>query len=92
MRKTTERACEALKAGKNFNSKNTQVINCTMYLFENAIARKTKNGIEICDGGGYVTATTRERLSGFLGYGKLSTKGGKWKLNGKEWNGEWLAV
>lgn len=61
----------------------------TVLLWDNPIARYDGSVLEI-DSCGYYTLTTTNRLNGILNAicgGEVKRKGGKFYLNGKEWDG-----
>ena len=63
-----------------------------MDLFDNQIAKKEKDGsVWICDGGGWVTPTTRARLNSIPGV-SLGIAKRSWRLNGQSWDGKWIKV
>ncbi len=58
----------------------------------NSIARKLADipELEVCNGG-WSSNTTKERLNGLPGV-SIHQKDFVWYLNGKEWDGEWIAI
>jgi len=47
--------------------------------------------LEVSDGGGYQTVTTKERLNGIPDV-RVHQKKGQWYLNGAAWDGSWAFV
>jgi len=62
---------------------NSEVLNQTLYLFNNAIAKWDDDCLWICNGN-HSTSTTKERLNG-LNNVKIYQKNYTWYLNDKEW-------
>lgn len=95
MRIITEEACRAFHNGYDFKRDNTRVEKCGeatyMYLHDNLIAKRNPEGVFICDGGGWQTSTTKERLNGISGV-YIHQSNFKWYLNDEEWDGEWVKV
>lgn len=95
MRKITEDAHYAFNNGRRFKCKNTEVrFNdgvLTMYLHNNAIAKKEQDGIYISDGNYGYSRTTAERLKAF----KVNLRGykGRWIRDEKFlWDGNWMKI
>lgn len=94
MRKITEDAHDAFNNGRRFKCKNTEVRfndGVTMYLHNNAIAKKEQDGIYISDGGYGYSRTTAERLRPF----PVNLRGckGEWILDEKSvWDGKWMKI
>jgi hypothetical protein len=95
MRKITEYAHEAFANNRNFKSINTNVIvedNITkMYLHGNCIAKKDNGKLFISSGKYHATRTTANRLNGF-NFVNLRISKGRFILNEKAWDGEWINV
>jgi len=95
MRTIDEKAYNAFMNGERFIGKNTKVIIASnetvcMYLFDNMIACKQRDQIEICSGGYKPSRTTRSRLSMFV---NISLHKGKFIINNKiKWDGEWTNI
>lgn len=98
MRKITQQAINAFLNGKAFSLGNTSVsINhdgaVCLSLHGNLIAIRYADGkreTEITNAS-WFTSTTKERLNGIPGV-RINQKKGKWYLNGKEWDGNWIKV
>lgn len=94
MRRITQEAFNAFKGRRSFRKSNTRVKidtnnNAYMYLFGNLIA-KTENGDTLINHCGYITPTTRDRLSAFV---RLRMCKGTFIVNEKfEWDKGWLKV
>jgi len=97
MRKITQQAIENFNNSTSFRSGNTAIIvlpNVTiMSLHGNNIAYKYNNpertlSIDSC---GWMTTTTKERLSGIEGV-SISQIKGVWHLNGEEWDGSLIDI
>lgn len=104
MRKVTEQAIYHFDKCENFKLSNTQVLvelnvngfDVHLLLHGNLIATKkvnvaTQENTIFITNAGWKSNTTKERLNGLNGVGIFQKKG-KWYLNGKEWNGEWVDV
>jgi len=91
MRKITEQTVNAFKWGTEFSSSNTRTDGKSIWLHGNRIAWKDSGGDLWIDSCGWNSNTTRERLNGLDGV-RVITKQGQMYLNGKEWNGEQVAV
>ena len=93
-RQITKNAVRAFLLGENFKQSNTEVLaDCTgvyMYLFDNLIANRVGNRLQITTAG-WNTTTTRERLNGLPNVSVTQRKGQLY-LNGKEWDGELTVV
>lgn len=93
-RQITENAINAFLAGRNFKQSNTEIkANCSgvyMYLFDNLIAHRVGNRLQITTAG-WNTLTTRERLNGLP---KVSVRQEREKLflNGQPWDGELTTI
>lgn len=91
MRNITEQTAQALFNLKDFNKSNTRVDTmghvAKMFLHGHRIAYydAQKNILSI-NNQGFFTQTTKERLNGLKGV-NIKQKGGKWYLNGQEWDG-----
>ncbi len=98
MRKITQQAIEAFYKGVDFKKDNTEVTvgngTVDLYLHGNLIAmlwrHRRQNELEITNAG-WQSNTTKERLNGLKGV-NICQKKGKWYLNGKEWNGNWITI
>lgn len=95
MRQITSDAHDAFNAGRRFKCKNTEVRFkngvLTMYLHDNAIAKKEADGLYISDGNYGYSRTTAERLRPFPV--KLRGCKGEWILDEKSvWDGKWLKI
>lgn len=62
-----------------------------MYLFDNMIAKKNKEGELYITNAGWMSNTTKERLNGLSGV-SIQQKKHKWYLNGEEWDGSWKLI
>ena len=96
MRKITRNAVRAFQNGRDWHSGNTEVVvydngEVVMYLFDNAIAKRSKGGTLRVSDGGYPGKTTKERLNGIPGVNTRQIDW-QWYLNGKKWNGNWKIV
>lgn len=85
MREVTKKVISAFLSGKKSSVRNTKTDGESLYLYDNLIAYKTKEGIMIRTAG-WNTATTRERLNGIPGV-RVNTKNHVLFLNGKPWDG-----
>lgn len=94
MRRITKEAFNAFKNRKSFRKSNTRVMidvnkNTYMYLFGHLIA-KTEGDDILINHCGYVTSTTRDRLSAFI---RLRRCKGIFIVNEKfEWEEGWLNI
>lgn len=97
MRKITKEAIKAFMNDEEFTSSSTKVEvlpNVTILkLYDNEIAYRYNDpkrtlSITHC---GYPTKTTKERLNAIDGVNIVQKKG-VWYLNGKEWDGELIAI
>lgn len=100
MRTITKKAVAAFLAGKKFREDNTRVEIRTdftqdithLILHGNVIAIKyfATGKVEITTAG-WNTPTTKERLNGLPGV-SVCTKANQLYLNGKPWDGSWIAI
>jgi len=88
MNKTTEQTCLAFERGEVKRVGNTFTDGKRLYLFDNLIAEHRADGLHISNAG-WFSKTTKERLNGLTGV-SISQSRGKWYLNGKEWDGDWI--
>lgn len=65
MKKTTKTIATALREGKPRTVNNTTTDGKTVFLFGNAIAKVTQNGLYVSLAG-WPTVTTRDRINGIL--------------------------
>jgi len=95
-RLVTDTIAKAFVEGKKRRVANTSTDGRTIWLHNNAIARKTGDGGVEISLAGWPTVTTRERLNGLmqaLGINKRVTqKGGNQLLDGQPWDGDWTNV
>lgn len=95
-RMVTDAIAQAFLEGKKRRVANTSTDGQTIWLHNNAIARKSGDGSVEITLAGWPTATTRERLNGLLnalGVNKrVSQRAGSQMLDGKPWDGEWTNV
>jgi len=95
-RMITDAIAQAFLKGQRRRIANTSTDGQTIWLHNNAIARKAADGSVEITLAGWPTATTRERLNGLLnamGINKrVSQRGGEQMLDGKPWDGEWISV
>lgn len=95
-RMVTDAIAKAFIDGKKRRIANTSTDGKTVWLHNNAIARKAGDGSIEISLAGWPTVTTRERINGLLSAlgidQRVSQKGGSQMLNGKPWDGEWLSV
>ena len=106
MRQITQDAVKAMVFDKEFEKGNTKVWHYNdpcerfvsfMSLHGHIIAKMTAMGSLHITNAGYFTNVTKERLNGFkdLAGGQnvnIVQKEGKWYLNDKFWNGEWINI
>lgn len=89
MRTITQKSVNAFNNNENFNLSNTKVTvkdgQTSLFLFDNLIAKKDKEGVFITNSG-WMSKTTKERLNG-LDNVNISQKKGVWYLNGEKWDG-----
>ena len=89
MRSISKQAAYAFENRENFKLNNTQVkigVNkVQMYLFDYLIAWVEDERFYI-SAGGWLTATTKERLNALPNV-EICQRKGIWYLNGKEWDG-----
>ena len=99
MRKITKEMAQAFSNNAPFNKDNTRVqINhyapcgtlSQIYLHNNLIAEQSDEGLKITNCG-WFSNVTKERLNALPNV-SICQKKGKWYLNGKDWNGEWLEI
>lgn len=90
MKKVTQQICNSFENGNAKKIGNTYTDGKRMFLFDNLIAEHREDGLYICNCG-WFSRTTKERLNG-LSMVKIVQAKGKWYLNGKEWDGEWIRV
>lgn len=94
MRAITQNAVSAFNNAQNFRQSNTKVVaengTTKLYLHNNLIAVKDKNGLQITDSG-WQSNTTKERLNGLQGV-SITQKNWQWYLNGKKWDGSLTKV
>tara|TARA_R110002110_G_scaffold362595_2_gene572439 strand:- start:15 stop:443 length:429 start_codon:yes stop_codon:yes gene_type:complete len=99
MRKVTRESIDALYAFRKYKSGNTKVVvvdgcRAVLSLHGTPLVKLTLGigwqDTEITTGG-YNTSTTKERLNGVPGVHVYHSKHQLY-LNGKEWDGEWVAV
>ena len=94
MRKVTRESIDALYAFRKYKSGNTRVYlegnQCVLALHGTPLVKRDKSSTWITTGG-YNTSTTKERLNGVPGVHVYHSKHQLY-LNGKEWDGEWVAV
>ena len=98
-RKITQESINAFRFYTSYSKDNTSVIvywtskspRSELRLHGNLIATNEDGTVRITTAG-WNTNTTKERLRAIPGVTSLSTK--KWQLylNGKEWDGEWIAL
>lgn len=97
MRKITQDAVHAFHNGYNFKRDNTRVVKehsglVTMYLHGNCIATNGfLSGIMISNGG-WSSNTTKERLNGVIGRGRIVQRNHQWYLDGKAWDGSPILI
>lgn len=97
MRKITQAASHAFYHGYNFKRGNTRVVHdedgtAKLYLHGNLIATKHwLIGVSISDGG-WQTPTTKERLHGVIGPGRIRQHNWQWYLDGLAWGGNPTSV
>lgn len=93
-RQITENAINAFLLGKNFKQSNTEVkadcMGVYMYLFNNLIAHRVGNRLQITTAG-WKSNTTKERLNGLPNV-SIAQKNYQWFLNGEPWNGEPVTI
>jgi hypothetical protein len=97
-RQVSEQACAAFRNAYKLTVGNTsvtvsqeqdkEVVRLTLH--GNLIAERVGGQTSITNCG-YFTAVTKERLNCLPGV-DLYQKGGRWFLNGKEWDGEWITL
>jgi hypothetical protein len=90
MRKVTSSIQSAFYYGESKKVSNTHTDGKAIYLHGNKIAEK-RDGYLWITNAGWQSNTTKERLNA-LACVSIQQKNGKWFLNGKEWNGEWINV
>lgn len=90
MRKITKEIVHAFENGYKLRKGNDYTDGEAMFLHGNKIAEKRDGALWITNAG-WNTVTTKERLNGLDGVTIFQRKH-VWYLNGKEWNGEWVAV
>lgn len=93
MNQITKDAVHAFMEGEYFSRTNTEVI-CTpvsvsLYLHNNPIARRFKDGSVIISTAGFFSHTTRARLNAIPGV-SIVQRDYRWYLNGVEWDGDWI--
>ncbi len=95
-RMVTDAIAKAFIEGKKRRIANTSTDGKTIWLHNNAIARKSGDGSVEISLAGWPTVTTRERLNGLLNAlginKKISQRAGSQMLDGKPWDGEWTNV
>lgn len=93
MRKITKDIIRAWRNNEERTINNSYTDGTTLFLFGNAIARKTADGGLEITSAGWKTSTTKERLNGIPGVSVYQEKY-VWYLNGKEWvaSGQWTNV
>ena len=106
MQKITEAARHAFLAGREWKQANTAVEVreyqnapgkwVILLLHGNPIARyrlgdTSLRSLTVCDGGGWQTRTTADRLNSLPGV-RVQQKKGDWYLNGTKWDGSWTHV
>lgn len=90
MRKITERVCGAFERREARRIDNTMTDGNALYLHGNKIAEWRGKALWISNAG-WSSPTTKERLNGLRGV-RINQKDWVWYLNGKQWDGEWIAV
>lgn len=90
MRKITSEAVRAFENNQNYKNSNTEVNSFGYFLHGNRIAYKDGDKVYISNCG-WQSNTTKERLNGLRGV-KITQKDFVWYLNGKEWNGQYIAI
>jgi len=90
MRKITMDIVHAFENGYKLRKGNDYTDGEAMFLHGNKIAEK-RNGALWITNAGWATVTTKERLNG-LSNVRITQKNWNWYLNGKEWDGGWVAV
>lgn len=90
MRKIDELTSDAFRSGMPFRSGNTEVVidtkTVSLLLHGNCIAKRNiDTGIITISTCGWKTNTTKSRLNS-IGAG-VNQSGGKWYINGVEWDG-----
>ena len=90
MRQVTQEIVTAFRNGERKSIGNSSTDGQVMLLHGNKIAEKREGQIFITDAD-WATSTTKERLNGLPNV-SIQQKKGVWYLNGKVWNGEWIAV
>ena len=104
MRKITQAAIDAFKAGVEFSRDNTRVEvrpfkltsepSVILVLHGNPVARYIKSQgmatLQVCDGN-HQTVTTKDRLNALPGV-RVHQRKGQWYLNNVEWDGYWTPV
>ena len=96
MRKITKEMANAFNNDLPFNKDNTKVLRSNnqtlLMLHGNLIAVKnTNDGFLMIQNCGWFTNVTKERLNALPNV-SICQKKGKWYLNGKEWNGDFVQV
>ena len=87
MQQITRDSVDAFLNGRKFKRGNMMVENDKMYLHGNIIAWIDINGyLWICDGGGWQTVTTKDRLNALPNV-SIQQKKFVWYLNGERWDG-----
>lgn len=89
MRKVTQIICGAFENQRSAKLGNTQTDGEALYLHGNKIA-EWREGVLWISNAGWTSNTTKERLNGLRGV-SISQKDWQWYLNGKAWDGAWIA-
>jgi len=89
MRKVTQIICGAFENRRTAKLGNTQTDGEALYLHGNKIA-EWREGVLWITNAGWTSNTKKERLNGLRGV-SISQKDFTWYLNGKAWDGSWIA-
>jgi hypothetical protein len=90
MKTITSKITASFMEGKSKSLSNTKTDGKSLWLFNNKIAEHKDDGLYITNCG-WFSRTTKERLNGLTDV-DISQSKGKWYLNGKEWDGDWIKV
>jgi len=94
MSKTHEKVIEAFLQGKSAKISNTQTNGRELFLFDNCIARKDKDNMQVTTAK-FNTVTTRDRLNMLPGVWVRCRKGNlqiNFQSEWKDWDGEWINI
>lgn len=93
MSKTGDKIVEAWEAGRRKTASNTFTDGQNIWLYNTCICRKDAEGRVFVSTGGFLTATTKDRLNSIPGVDVHQAKG-VWYFNGEEWTGHagWTEV